>query len=248
MTKKGYIGVPSSNGEGIASKQIKKMYIPINGISKKIRKAYIGTTNGSKLWFQAPAKYKKYNVNGTYYWKQYQSKPVITYKDINLSHTSGTSTKFHVNAKNSEPNTRWYKNNAYFYAPEDGTSAYNLTVNTWVPHPNASVSSYNNVVFGDVVLISNISLSNGQYTFYYNKQASITGYSPGTYVKMVSSTNKNSYPNDGWDTSYPSSGYFIFDHADYIKGNYITTIDAMDGDYPDDGVAEDGYWYERVLE
>lgn len=58
---------------GSASHPIKKLYIGVNGISKKIKRGYIGDETGkARLFYSSSYRWERYNVLIYYYWGMYQ--------------------------------------------------------------------------------------------------------------------------------------------------------------------------------
>ena len=66
-----------------------------------------------------------------------------------------------------------------------------------------------------------------------------TTHSKGTYIGTVTASSRSAYPINGTsDNTY----WYVYQRT--VKGEEIGTIEALPGEYPEDG-EQDGYWYVR---
>ena len=66
-----------------------------------------------------------------------------------------------------------------------------------------------------------------------------TTHSKGTYIGTVTASSRSAYPTNG-----TSDNTYWYVYQGTIKGEEIGTIEALPGEYPEDG-EQDGYWYVR---
>ena len=203
----------------------------------------------------AKVTYKKYSLN--YLWNKYNVNSNTTYTeqvtDANYEHqhddSGPPSTKFaikvnrytivndrypyHIDENDSEPisieddlsgiTLAFYKDYNYY---EDGGYylAYRLIKNATTHYTGYDVQdgTYGNYFTGT------------EYGVVFN-----TTHSKGTYIGTVTASSRSAYPTNG-----TSDNTYWYVYQGTVKGEEIGTIEALPGEYPEDG-EQGGYWYVR---
>lgn len=202
----------------------------------------------------AKVTYKKYSLN--YLWNQYNVNSNTTYTeqvtDANYEHQHDDSGPprtvfarkvnrytivndrypYYVDANDHEPisieddlsgiTLAFYKD--YNFNDDDSFNACCLIKNATTKYTGYDVQdgTYGNYFTGT------------KYEVVFN-----TTYSKGTYIGTVTASSRSAYRTNG-----TSDNTYWYVYQGTVKGEEIGTIEALPGEYPEDG-EQDGYWYVR---
>ena len=186
---------------GSTSHPVKKLYIGVDGVSKKIKRGYIGDANGKARLF----------YNSAYRWERYTIETVMHYK---LKHDPNNNVTFYLNYSFPTTIPNFYYSNNHpttldistgGFKEQNGsdlnvTRAPNSKVGMWVYAVYPGGTPPDRFTFlQKVISVSSTEIKAGES---YEIVTDYTEQLKGTYVDTVENENPSAYPDNGVSGDY----------------------------------------------